>query len=251
MTIAGGDHIESMNAIAPQQVFSLHSESGRVIAQAGRREPSRALEHVGEQLVAYLPNLRRFAITLCKSRETAEDLVQSACVRALAHAPHFEPGTRFDAWMFRIVRNLWIDHLRRQRTEGPQEDIGRHQNIGGTSAEVHMEDRLLLDSVGRAIDGLAADQRSVLILICLEDLSYQQVADILAIPIGTVMSRLARARKKLGATLGILWERSDMKKPKGGHRRDVAPLRGDRFLPPPPRFRSPAETSRAAQTNRA
>ena len=71
---------------------------------------------VQDQLVAFLPNLRRFAISLCRSRETADDLVQMACERALANEHRFEEGTRFDAWMFRILRNLWIDEVRKKKT---------------------------------------------------------------------------------------------------------------------------------------
>ena len=73
---------------------------------------------VEDQLVDFLPNLRRFAISLCRSREVADDLVQTACERALANARSFQQGTRFDAWMFRILRNLWIDEVRRERRPG-------------------------------------------------------------------------------------------------------------------------------------
>lgn len=79
---------------------------------------SNAVKDIGERLMAFLPNLRRFAISLCGSRDVADDLVQAACERALASAERFESGTRFDAWMFRILRNLWVDQVRRQRTAG-------------------------------------------------------------------------------------------------------------------------------------
>jgi RNA polymerase sigma-70 factor (ECF subfamily) len=156
-----------------------------------------------DQLVALLPNLRRFAISLCRTRDGADDLVQAACERALAHADRFEAGTRFNAWMFRILRNLWIDQLRKRSTAGPQEDIDQRQDIVGASGEREVEARLTLNAVGQAIMTLPDEQREVLLLVCVEDLSYKEAADVLGIPIGTVMSRLSRARKALADAAGM------------------------------------------------
>lgn len=160
-------------------------------------------DRVEDQLVAFLPNLRRFAISLCGSRDVADDLVQAACERALASAERFEPGTRFDAWMFRILRNLWIDIVRRRKTAGVQEDISEREDIAGASGEREVEARMTLRSVGEAITELPDEQREVLLLVCIEELSYRETADVLDIPIGTVMSRLARARKNLALSAGI------------------------------------------------
>jgi RNA polymerase sigma-70 factor, ECF subfamily len=160
-------------------------------------------DRVEDQLVAFLPNLRRFAISLCGSRDVADDLVQAACERALASAERFEPGTRFDAWMFRILRNLWIDVVRRRKTAGVQEDISEREDIAGASGEREVEAKMTLRSVGEAITELPDEQREVLLLVCIEELSYRETADVLDIPIGTVMSRLARARKNLALSAGI------------------------------------------------
>ena len=160
-------------------------------------------DRVEDQLVAFLPNLRRFAISLCGSRDVADDLVQAACERALASAERFEPGTRFDAWMFRILRNLWIDVVRRRKTAGVQEDMSEREDIAGASGEREVEARMTLRSVGEAITELPDEQREVLLLVCIEELSYRETADVLDIPIGTVMSRLARARKNLALSAGI------------------------------------------------
>jgi RNA polymerase sigma-70 factor, ECF subfamily len=160
-------------------------------------------ERVEDQLVAFLPNLRRFAISLCGARDVADDLVQAACERALANAERFEPGTRFDAWMFRILRNLWIDTMRRRKTAGVQEDITERPDIAGASGEREVEARLTLKSVAEAITDLPDEQREVLLLVCVEELSYREAAHVLGIPIGTVMSRLARARQNLAASAGI------------------------------------------------
>jgi RNA polymerase sigma-70 factor, ECF subfamily len=165
-------------------------------------------ESVEGRLVAFLPNLRRFAISLCGSRDIADDLVQAACERAIANADRFDPGTRFDAWMFRILRNLWIDQLRRQKTAGPQEDISERVDIAGVSGEKVVEAILTLKSVQQAIAELADEQREVLLLVCVEELSYRETAEVLGIPIGTVMSRLARARRNLAETTGITAQNS-------------------------------------------
>lgn len=172
---------------------------------------------VGDRLIAFLPNLRRFAISLCRSRDAADDLVQAACERALASQDRFEPGTRFDAWMFRILRNLWIDQIRRAKTAGPTQDIAESHDIAGSSGERDAEARLTLKSVAKAIDDLPDEQREVLLLVCVEDLSYKDAAEVLSIPIGTVMSRLARARKNLADAAGIKPE-VDRSLVKGGKR---------------------------------
>ena len=152
---------------------------------------------IGQELVALLPRLRRFALVLCRSPSLADDLVQGASERALANPDSWTPGTRFDAWMFRILRNHWIDHLRRTKAEGMAEDITTHTQLIGDPGEGPILSRLVLSEVQRAIDSLPLDQREVLVLVCGEDLTYREAADILHVPIGTVMSRLARARKRL------------------------------------------------------
>jgi RNA polymerase sigma-70 factor (ECF subfamily) len=162
--------------------------------------PGRLIE---DQLIPFLPRLRRFALTLCRSPHHADDLVQSACERALSSAAQFQQGTRFDAWMFRILRNLWIDDLRRQRTRGPEDDITEREDLIGSSGESQAEARLFLKDVAGAIDELADEQREVLLLVCVEELSYREAAEILDVPIGTIMSRLARARRALAEASGI------------------------------------------------
>ncbi|MXQ10420.1 RNA polymerase sigma factor [Microvirga makkahensis] len=152
---------------------------------------------IGQELVALLPRLRRFALVLCRSSSQADDLVQSACERALANADRWTPGTRFDAWVFRIMRNNWIDHLRRSRTEGMSHDITTRTEIVGDAGEEPILNRLLLAEVQQIIGGMPREQREVLLLVCVEELAYREAAEILGVPVGTVMSRLARARKRL------------------------------------------------------
>lgn len=157
----------------------------------------------GDQLIAFLPNMRRFALSLARSPDIADDLVQQACERALSNRSGFQPGTRFDAWMFRIVRNLWIDRVRRARTAGPTDDVSERHDLVGEDGEQVVAARSALASVRDALDAMPAEQREIIMLVCVEDLSYRETAEALDIPIGTVMSRLARARKRLAELTGI------------------------------------------------
>lgn len=158
-------------------------------------------ETVRKELVALLPRLRRFAYGLTGAIADGDDLVQSACLRALDRIEQWRPGTRLDSWMYRILQNLWIDQLRAGRSrEVAMEDEAMAAIPGGDQARV-IEARLGLAEVRREVGRLPAEQRSVLLLVSVEGLSYKQAAEVLDIPIGTVMSRLARARLALGRAL--------------------------------------------------
>lgn len=157
---------------------------------------------IASSLVPMLPRLRRYALALCKVADTADDLVQVACEKALASKMQ-SPDVSFDAWMFRILRNTWIDRLRRQRTRGEEIDIVEHSDIGAFDGTMVPENRLMLKRTMQAIGLLPQDQRELLLLVCVEELSYRDAAEVLGLPIGTVMSRLARARRKLAEELGI------------------------------------------------
>jgi RNA polymerase sigma-70 factor (ECF subfamily) len=156
-----------------------------------------------EDLVALLPRLRRFALSLTRSAAEADDLVQAACERALRARDQWIPGTRLDSWLFRIMQNLWIDAIRRRRTEGLTESLDDAFDIAGEDGRHVAETAMTLDEVKSAMDELPEEQRTVLLLVCADERSYQETADALGIPIGTVMSRLARARRNLAATLRL------------------------------------------------
>jgi len=155
-------------------------------------------------MVALLPRLRRFARGLTGAADQADDLVQAACERALARIEQWTPGTRLDSWMFRIVQTIWLDERRANRVrtgEGtvPAEAAEPELIVDGPR---RVEARITLDGVRRAMQGLPEEQRSVLMLVCVEGHSYKEAAETLSIPIGTVMSRLARARAALDRELG-------------------------------------------------
>lgn len=157
---------------------------------------------VRHDLVALLPRLRRFAYSLAGTLDEADDLVQAACERALSRLDQFKPGTRLDSWMFRIVQSIWIDRMRassrRNNVSDPTvlEALQHDARIYETT-----EARSALEIVRAAVSRLPEEQRVVLALCAVDGLSYQQAADVLEVPIGTIMSRLSRARRKLAEAL--------------------------------------------------
>jgi RNA polymerase sigma-70 factor (ECF subfamily) len=157
---------------------------------------------VSDQLIAVLPRLRRFARGLTGSAVEADDLVQAACERALSRAHQFQEGTRFDSWMFRIVQTIWIDHLRsRDIRREEAEDEGA--NVGTDEPGRLVEARLALNEVRIALKGLPPEQRAALLLVTVDGLSYKEAAEVAEVPVGTIMSRLARARIALQAKLAV------------------------------------------------
>lgn len=147
----------------------------------------------GDQLIAVLPRLRRFARGLSGSAVDADDLVQAACQRALARQHQFQEGTRFDSWMFRIVQTIWIDQIRSRDVRKEGGDIAGDR-LGSDESVRRVEARLALDEVRRAVARLPPDQRTALMLVTVEGLSYKEAAEAVQVPVGTIMSRLARAR---------------------------------------------------------
>src|SRR5438105_7656903 len=146
-----------------------------------------------DQLVAVLPRLRRFARGLTGSATEADDLVQAACERALTREHQFQEGTRFDSWMFRIVQTIWIDQLRAREVRKEDGDVAE-ERLGSDASARGIEARLALAEVRRAVQRLPTDQRVTLMLVTVEGLSYKEAAAVAGVPVGTIMSRLARAR---------------------------------------------------------
>lgn len=156
---------------------------------------------IRDRMVELLPRLRRFAYALTGSLDKADDLVQDTCARALANADQWQPGTRLDSWMYRIAQNLWFDRLRSQKVRGEVVDIDGALEIAGSDGRDVTDSRLTLQAVATSISRLPADQQLVIAHVCIDGLSYKEAADALGIPLGTVMSRLARARTALHEAL--------------------------------------------------
>jgi len=154
-------------------------------------------EDIRPQIIALLPRLRRFAMGLTGSRDDADDLVQTACERALSRLHQWQPDTRLDSWMFRIVKTIWIDQWRGQQARGEQVELDEAGPLVGTNGRHVTEVRNTLEVVCRAMEQLPDEQRLVLTLVSVDGLSYEEAAAVLEVPIGTVMSRLARARRHL------------------------------------------------------
>lgn len=157
---------------------------------------------VRQEMADLIPRMRRFAHSLAGSRDEGDDLVQAACVKALGALHQFDPGTRLDAWMFRIIRTGFLDRMRtrtRRPTVSDPETLEALSDHG--RAAQGAEDRLTLARVRALMAELPEDQRAVLALVAIDGLSYRDAAETLGVPVGTVMSRLARARGKLAAAL--------------------------------------------------
>lgn len=155
-----------------------------------------------EELIALLPRLRRFAIGLTGSRDAADDLVQTGCLRALERWHQWTPGTRLDSWVFRILQTQWLDQKRTDSRRPTVSDDEAMARITGEEGERRQEARDALHRVRREIAHLPDEQRVVLLLVTVEGLSYREAAGTLGVPVGTIMSRLARARKRIAGRLG-------------------------------------------------
>jgi RNA polymerase sigma-70 factor, ECF subfamily len=152
------------------------------------------------ELVELLPRLRRFASVLTRSHDDAEDVVQAAVERALRHADSWQQGSRLDSWLYKIMQNLWRDELRAHRRRA--EPLDSHADIAGADGRDVTLRHIQSNEARQVLEELPEEQRVVIALVVLEGMSYQQTADILEVPVGTVMSRLARARARLAASLG-------------------------------------------------
>jgi RNA polymerase sigma factor (sigma-70 family) len=149
-----------------------------------------------EPMVELIPRLRRYARALIGDHAAADDLVQDTLERAWTKRDRYRHGTNLRAWLFTLMHNIYIDRLRAAHAVDPLEAV-----LDELSARASQGDALFLRDLDRAIAQLPPEQRAVLLLITLEDMSYEDAARTLGIPVGTVMSRLWRAREKLRAVL--------------------------------------------------
>ena len=150
------------------------------------------------EIVACIPHLRRYARGLTSGREQAEDLVQDTLERAWSKYATWQRRGEVRAWMFGIMHNLFIDRVRSQRSR-PEDSVG--DELPEVPDRPRQFDRLEMRDLDRVLQRLPSDLREVLLLVAVEELSYQNVADVLSVPIGTVMSRLSRARERMRAEL--------------------------------------------------
>lgn len=151
------------------------------------------------ELTALLPRLRRFGRLLTGQAQDADDLVQLALERAWLHRDRWEPGTRLDSWIFRIMHNAWVDEIRARQRQAqvlvPDEALAERADAASPTSPL---DAL---AVRQAVDRLSEDHRAAVGLVLVEGLSYREAAEALGVPMGTLTSRLARAREQLQALL--------------------------------------------------
>ena len=154
------------------------------------------------ELAALLPRLRRFAHALSRNPADADDLGQATIERALRSRDQWQPGTRLDSWLYRIMRNLWIDTVRargrREKIEAPAELADRIGEDPREAIDAAIDLQRIMDSM----EQLPGEQREVVALILIEGFGYRETAEILDLPIGTVSSRLVRGRTALLAMVG-------------------------------------------------
>jgi RNA polymerase sigma-70 factor (ECF subfamily) len=153
-----------------------------------------------DEIEATVPALRRYARSLTRNADRADDLVQDCLERAIRKRNLFSPTGPVQAWLFRILINIWRNDLRFERRRGDQIPID--SLIAEPSVAPAQPGRIALSEMSRAIDRLPDDQREALLLVVLEGLSYHDAAAALGIPDGTLMSRLGRARAALRALTG-------------------------------------------------
>jgi RNA polymerase sigma-70 factor (ECF subfamily) len=154
------------------------------------------------ELPHLLPRLWRFALRLAREPHDAQDLVQRTCLRALERRAQWQPGSALLSWLFAIEHSIWLNELRtpqRRRTASlDAEDPWIEARAADVTNASNPELLMHYAQVVRAVEALPEAQRVVMLLVAVEGMSYREAADILAVPIGTVMSRLARARLAVG-----------------------------------------------------
>jgi RNA polymerase sigma factor (sigma-70 family) len=146
-----------------------------------------------QEILAELPRLRRYARAMVGDRAAADDLVQDTMERAWSRLSQWRAGTDLRAWLFSIMHNLRVDQLRRPSLSTSPLD----EDYFDAPTRATQTDRLEVKALESALAGLPEDQRAVLLLVALEEMSYREVAIALGVPTGTVMSRLYRGRERL------------------------------------------------------
>jgi RNA polymerase sigma-70 factor (ECF subfamily) len=157
---------------------------------------------IRDELMDHVPRLRRYARNLIYNRDLADDLVQDTLERALSRTERFQAGTDLRAWLFTIMHNLFVNHMRQVSRWAAHVSVG-NDSVSENEFEVRasLTRTLEVRDLDYALQRLPAEQRVVVLLVGLEEMSYADVALALEIPIGTVMSRLSRGRKRLRALM--------------------------------------------------
>lgn len=155
-----------------------------------------------QAMVALQPKLRRFAYGLSGNPDTANELVQCTYERALTRLSQWQPGTRLDSWMYRILQSIWLNQLRAGKVRGSHQEPVEPDSQGCELPIRRLEAGMMLETVQRCMWQLPEEQRAALMLVAVEGLSYKEASAVLDVPVGTLTSRLARARMALTGLMG-------------------------------------------------
>ncbi len=158
-------------------------------------------EALRDQIVGLLPRLRRFAMSLAKDLDRADDLLQSACERALNRLDQFQPGSRLDSWLYRIVYTQWVDKVRRRQIRSDKLIVlstETESRSGSTVSDSSISQSL---DLRHALERLPQEHLAAVMLVCVEGYSYAEAAGVLNVPAGTVASRVSRARVMMSGFL--------------------------------------------------
>lgn len=158
--------------------------------------PQSGDQEVRTGLAVHLTALWRFGLVLSGSGQIAEELVQATCLRALEKSQQFMPGTRLDRWLFSIERSIWLNDIRASKVRNVV-DIEEAESVLSFDGEEKFQTNILAAQVLKEVQALPSALRETVFLVYAEGLSYAEAAQMLAVPIGTVMSRLSSARLKL------------------------------------------------------
>ncbi len=164
-------------------------------------------ESFREELIQLLPSLRYYAMTLTRSRPDADDLVQETCQRALTCYHLFDGGNRLDRWLHHMMRNLWIDEIRRRKVRVGKGVVDAAQ-CDQLMVEPTGEDAVYVTQVSKLISSMPAGLATAFLLVSVEGRSYRDAAAIMEIPIGTITSRISAVRTRLAAMTGQTVERT-------------------------------------------
>lgn len=166
-----------------------------------RRNISTREEALRQEIVSFLPRLRRFARSLARDPDRADDLVQAACQRALERLDQIRVGSRLDSWLYRIIYTRWIDKLRRDKTRSANVVVLKGEDVPVAANGNEDNDLATALDIKKALEKLPVEHRAAIMLVSVEGYSYQETASVLDLPIGTVASRVVRARAMLGRLL--------------------------------------------------
>ncbi|MDX0987770.1 sigma-70 family RNA polymerase sigma factor [Sinorhizobium medicae] len=167
--------------------------------------PAAEMKDFRRDLVSLLPKLRRFAMTLTRNASDADDLVQEACERAIARSHLWNGDGRLESWVYAMTRNLWVDEIRKRKVRSGS--AAAVFELGQLNVEATAEKAVYVNQVQKMILSMPEGLASVFLLVNVEGHSYRETAEILGIPVGTVMSRLSTARLRLAAMLSESTER--------------------------------------------